>query len=90
MRELCEADFHKPGIYEEGEYGLKRGTCIVARRLEVAEVGGLLWISWCVLGAAGFRVLFRFFFLERTRPAASMRPPFLIYLSTSNEAVFCL
>ena len=24
------------------------------------------------------------FFLERTRPAASMRPPYLIYLSTST------
>ena len=28
----------------------------------------------------------RLFFFERTRPAASMRPPWLIYLSTSNEA----
>ena len=26
------------------------------------------------------------FFFERTRPAASMKPPCLIYLSTSNEA----
>ena len=29
--------------------------------------------------------LFRFFFFEHTRPAASMRPPCLIYLSTSIE-----
>ena len=30
----------------------------------------------CVLGAAGFRVIFsRFIFLERPQPAASMRPP---------------
>ena len=27
-----------------------------------------------------------FFSFERTRPAASMRPPCLVYLSTSNEA----
>ena len=61
-----------PGSIEAGEYGLTRGTCFVARRLEVAAVAGLLWIPWCVLGAAGFRVLFfSFFFFERTRPPAS-------------------
>ena len=43
-----------PGSMEAGEYGLTRGTCFVARRLEVVAVAGLLWISWCVLGAAGF------------------------------------
>ena len=45
---------------EAGEYGLTRGTCFVARRLEVVAVAGLLWISWCVLGAAGFRVFHDF------------------------------
>ena len=44
-----------PGSMEAGEYGLTRGTCLVARRLEVVAAAGLLWISWCVLGAAGFR-----------------------------------
>ena len=39
---------------EAGEYGLTRGTCFVARRLEVVAVAGLLWISLCVLGGAGF------------------------------------
>ena len=43
---------------EAGEYGLTRGTCFVASRLEVVAVAGLLRISWCVLGAAGFRVFF--------------------------------
>ena len=43
-----------PGSIEAGEYGLARGTCFVARRLEVVAVAGPLWISWCVLGAAGF------------------------------------
>ena len=48
---------------EAGEYGLTRGTCFVARRLEVVAVAGLLWISWCVLGAAEFfRVLDEFSF----------------------------
>ena len=69
---------------EAGKYGLMRGACFVARRLEVVAVAGLLWTSWCVLGAAGFRVFFRFFFFERTRPAASMRSPYLIHLSTST------
>ena len=46
-----------PVSMEAGEYGLTRGTCFVARRLELVAVAGLLWISWCVLGAAGFFVL---------------------------------
>ena len=49
---------------EAGKYGLTRGTCFVAYRLEVVVVAGLLWISWCVLGAAGFRVFFFRFFLR--------------------------
>ena len=47
-----------PGSMEAGEYGLTRGTCFVTRCLEVVAVAGLLWISWCVLGAAGFRFFF--------------------------------
>ena len=76
---------------EAEEYGLTRGKCFVARRLEVVADAGILCISWSVLGAAGFRVFFfSCFFFERTRPAASMRPSRLICLSTSNEAIFCL
>ena len=78
-----------PGSMEAGEYGLTRVTCFLACRLELEAVAGLLWISWCVLGGADFFSGFyfpNFFFFERTRPAASMRPPCLIYLSTSNEA----
>ena len=75
-----------PVSMEAGEYGLTHWTCFFACRLKVVAVAGLLWISWCVLGGADFSVIFLFFFLERTRPAASMRPPCLIYLSTSNEA----
>ena len=71
---------------EAGEYGLTRGTCFVARHLEVAAVAGLLWISWCVLGGADFFVyFFRFcFFFQRTRPAANMRMLCLIYFSIST------
>ena len=39
---------------EAGEYGLTRGTCFLANRLELDPVAGLLWISWCVLGGADF------------------------------------
>ena len=41
---------------EAGKYGLTRGTCFVARRLELVAAAGLLWISWCVLGPADFFV----------------------------------
>ena len=50
-----------PGSTEAGEYGRTRGTCFVARRLELVAAAGLLWISWCVLGAADF---FEFFFTD--------------------------
>ena len=53
-----------PGSMEAGEYGLTRGTCFVARRLEVVAVAGLLRISWCVKGAADFFVFF--FFKQKT------------------------
>ena len=46
---------------EAGEYGLTRGTCVVARGLDMIAVAGLLWISWCVSDEARFRVFFRFF-----------------------------
>ena len=77
-----------PGSMEAGEYGLTFGVRFVAICVEVVAVAGLMWVSWCVFGGAGF---FRFcfsifvFLFERTRSAASMRPPCLIYLSTSNE-----
>ena len=51
-----------PESMEAGEYGLKRRTCFVTHRLEVVAVAGLLCISCCVLGAAGFRGGFFVFF----------------------------
>ena len=36
MRELYVTDFQKPGVYRSGRAGLTRGTCYVARRLELA------------------------------------------------------
>ena len=49
-----------PGSMGAGEYGLKSGTFFVIHRIEVVSVVGLLWTSWCVLGATGF---FFFFFV---------------------------
>ena len=43
-----------PVSMEAGEYGLTRGTCYFARRLEVVAVAGLLRLSRCVLGGADF------------------------------------
>ena len=59
-----------PGSMEAAVYGLTRGMCLVARRLEVVAVAGLLWISWCVLGGVDF-YCFRFFsiFFLRTHTA---------------------
>ena len=87
MRELYEADSTDPGSMEAGAYGLTRGTYFVARGLEVVAVAGLLWISWCVLGGKGFFRAFSpnfFVSFERIRPAASTRPPCLIYLPNGN------
>ena len=64
---------------EAGEYGVTRGACYFARRLEVVALAGLLWISWCVFGGTGFFCLF--FFFERTRSTASMRPPLASFTS---------
>ena len=49
-----------PGSMEAGEYGLTRGMCFVASSLEVVAVAGILRTSWCVLDAAGFRLVFFF------------------------------
>ena len=44
---------------EAGECGRTRGTCFVAVCLEVVAVAGLMWVSWCVFGGAGFFLVFR-------------------------------
>ena len=43
-----------PGSMEAGQHGLTRGTCFITCRLEVVAVAGLMWVSWCVFGGAGF------------------------------------
>ena len=50
-----------PGSMEAEEYGLTRGTCFLACRLELDAVAGLLWVSWCDLGGADFFSVYFFF-----------------------------
>ena len=64
---------------EAGEHVQTRGTWFFARRLELAAVAGLMWVSWWLFGEADFFVFF--FFFERTLPAASMRPPLASFTS---------
>ena len=59
---------------EAGQCGLTRGTRFVARRLELVMVAGLLWVSWCVLGATGFRGGGGFFFFLRVHTACCKYP----------------
>ena len=81
---------------EAGKYRLPRGTCFVARRLEVVAVAGLLWISWCVLGGADFFVSFssNAHGLLQVRGHLASFTSLLVMRqgrrSEATEAVFCL
>ena len=55
---------------EAGEYGLTRGTCFFAHRLEVVAVAGLLRLWWCGLGGVDFFVLSMSLHFEIRRPRA--------------------
>ena len=67
---------------EECEYGLPRGTCFTARRLEVVSPGCCGYISWCVsLVTGGISCcFFDFLYFELTRPTVSTRQPCVMYL----------
>ena len=74
---------------ESGEYGLTRGTCFLASRLELDAVAGLLWISRCVFGGVDFSEVFFlsiFFLRAHTTCSKYEAASCLIYLSSSNEA----
>ena len=51
-----------PKSMETAEHGLTRWTCLVARCFEIVAVARLLWVSLCVGGMVGFRVLRDFLF----------------------------
>ena len=85
-RESCTMPIStNPGSMEAGEYGLTFGTCFVARRLEVVAVARLLWISWCVLSAAGFRVFFPLLFLRAHTACYKYEAALPISLSISTS-----
>ena len=74
---------------------LTRGTCFLACRLEFDAVAGLQWISWCVLGRAGFfSVLFlSIFFSSNAHSFASFTSLLVMRQgreSEATEAVFSL
>ena len=77
------------GSMEVGEYGLTRGTCFLACRLELDAVVGLLWISGCVPRLADYSVFFVFdLFFLRTHTGWCMyeATSCLLYVSTGTEA----
>ena len=76
------ADFHKPGIYGTGRvwtnaWDVFRCTPSRSGRVRRATVDFVVSFGW-----GGNSCYFVVFFFKRTRPAASMRPPCLVYLST--------
>ena len=93
LRELYQADFHKRGIY--GSVRAWANAWDAFRSTPPQDGRGRRdAVEFVVCFGCG-EIYFVFFFsvfcyVERTRPTASMRAPSLIYLSTSNGAVFCL
>ena len=86
MRELYEADLHKPGIYGSGR-GRANAWDVFRRAPSRGGRGCRAAVDFVVCFGCGRNFLcyfFSIFFFERTLPAASMRPPCLIYLSTST------
>ena len=78
-----------PGSMEAGEYGRTRG-CVsshaVSSWTRSPSCCGIRDVFWVGRFFFFFRVFLSiFFFFELTQPAASMRPPCLIYLSTSTR-----
>ena len=69
-----------PESMEAGKCGRTRGTCFIARRLEVVAVVGLLLISWCVLGGADFFEFFSIFVFLRTHTACYKYEAALLHL----------
>ena len=91
LPELYEADIHKPGIYGSGRvwanaWDVFRRAPSRSSRGRLAAVDFVVCVVWGVFFVCFFSILF---FLERTRPASSMTPPCLIYLSTSSDCESC-
>ena len=84
LRGRYEEDFHKPRINGSGRACVNTWECFVACRREVIAVAsccgfrGVFWVR------RDFVFILSLFSFEHTRPAANMRLPCLIYLSTSD------
>ena len=89
LRELYEADFHKPGIYGSGRVWVHAWD-VFHRTPSRGGRGRGAAVNFVVCFGSGGYCFIVFFFFERTRPAASMRPPRLIYLSTSEIVLLTL
>ena len=67
LRGLYKADSTNPESFKADEYELMRGTCFVARRLDIVAVAGVLWISLCVLSVVGYRIPFLVLFTSNAQ-----------------------
>ena len=86
LRELYEDDFRKPGIYGSGRVWANAWD-VFRRATSRGGRGRRAAVDMVVcFGRGGFLLflVFSTFFFERTRPTASMKPPCLIYISTSR------
>ena len=83
LRELYEADFHKPGIYGSGR--VRANAWDVSRRAPFRGGRGRRAVVDIVVcfGLGGLLIVFVLFDFFSSN-AASMRPPCLIYISTST------
>ena len=66
---------------EAGEYGLTRGMCFVARRLEVVAVARLLWIRGVFRVRRNFVFFFFRFFSSNAHDACCKYEAALLHLT---------
>ena len=83
LRELYEADFHKPGIYGSERVWANAWDVFGHAPFRVgrgrrAAVDFVVCFRW---GDLSYFIFFRFFSFERTRPAARMSPPLASFTS---------
>ena len=83
-RELYEADFHKLGIYGSGRVWANAWG-VFHRAPSRGGRGHRVAVDFAVCFGWG-EIFPNFFFFERTRLAAIMRPPCLIYFYAKYEA----
>ena len=98
LREMYEADFHKPGIYGSGRVWANAWDMLRRAQSRVGR-GRRAAVDFVVCSGWG-GIFSHFFFFERTRPTGRMRPPLASFTSLlvirqgrerkATEAVFRL